>query len=98
ALMSLIFMLEPSLALQFGRAQGDGAVVPAKAQGGRHRDGQVRPARGERRVVQIALGVRLRKADRRGDDALLHGLGRSISSTAPAAPSMWPVMDLVEEM
>ena len=47
--------------------------------------------------VQVALLVRDLVAHGGGEDAVPQGQGgRAMASTAPAAPSMWPVMDLVE--
>ena len=49
--------------------------------------------------VQVAGGVRHLIVDGGGDDSPPPGaLAQNRASTAPAAPSMWPVMDLVELM
>ena len=53
-----------------------------------------------RGVVQVAIRIRVLVIDRRGDDAVVDGQAADgrLDASQPAAPSRWPVIDLVEEM
>jgi hypothetical protein len=48
------------------------------------------------RVLEVAVGIGAREVDRRRDLAVRQTWIETIASSAPAAPSRWPVIDLVE--
>ena len=61
---------------------------PLRAASGRARAGH---------VVQVEILVGLLVAERRRRDALRSASTVAIASTAPAAPSRWPIADFVDE-
>ena len=69
---------------------------PPKPRGIGHGVSKLRLPSLTRHHIQVALRIRYRIADGGRQEAVFQGQGRKMASTAPAAPSMWPVMDLVE--
>ena len=70
--------------------------MPAKAQGGGQGQLNLRLAGGIGHIVQVAVRVGLLVPNGGGDHPLVQGHGAGNGLHRPAAPSMWPVMDLVE--
>ena len=71
-------------------------VMPAKTEGVIDDGVDLHLARGVGHVVQVAFAGRAPVIDGRRHDAVLDGQAQALISTAPAAPSMWPVAPLVE--
>ncbi len=72
--------------------------MPAEAERGGEGNVKIGMLRGQRRIVEVTVGVRLRQVDRRGAMPSHRASTEATASAPPAAPSMWPVMDLVELM
>jgi hypothetical protein len=74
----------------------DARVVAAEAERIVDDDVHLHLARGVRHVVQIAFGSGFCKLMVGGTTPCLMASAQTVISTAPAAPSMWPVAPLVE--
>src|SRR5471030_2655204 len=82
---------------QSERTKRQRSVGAAEAEGIGQGGANFHIARGIRNEIEVALGIAIEQIRRGRRDLIAHREHRKTASMPPAAPSRWPVMDLVDE-